>query len=95
MAGEPIYGTNSQTASSLIADSNGVAYKGRVAFFDLGNADGDIYAPSPLDELLFSVAHDAGARVHSDSWGFPEYAYTSFDQDADRFLVENPDSLVR
>ena len=62
--GEKIFKSGGYDASELIADSNGVAYAAKVAFYDLGNEDGDMFVPYDIGETLFPPAYAAGARVH-------------------------------
>ena len=50
--------------------------------------------PNDLN-LLFQPAYNAGARVHSNSWGSSVAgAYTTSSQDVDEFMWNNPDMLV-
>ena len=50
--------------------------------------------PSDLNQL-FQPAYDAGARVHSNSWGSDAAgAYTTSSQDVDQFMWNNPGMLV-
>ena len=60
-----IFRSGGYNASELIADSNGVAHAAKVAFFDLGNEDGELFVPYNVDEILFPAAYGAGARVHT------------------------------
>jgi subtilisin family serine protease len=50
----------------------------------------------PADlRLLFQQAYDAGARIHSDSWGGgPFGAYDDYAEAVDRFMWEHKDFLV-
>lgn len=50
--------------------------------------------PSDLTKL-FKEAHDAGARIHNNSWGAFTFAqYTATSLDVDRFVAEHPDMLI-
>jgi hypothetical protein len=68
----------------------------KIAFFDMeGDPDNGIVYPSPLGQNVFQPAYDAGARIHSNSWGGPFNAY--FDDDsfsADSFQYSHPDFLA-
>ena len=79
--GEPIKDSGGYDAASLIADSKGVAFNARVSFMDLGDSDGALWLPTDLETGLFQPAYDAGARIHSNSWGLAEvYEVTSYDK---------------
>ena len=50
--------------------------------------------PADLN-ILFGQAYDAGARVHSDSWGASvDGAYTSESQNVDEFVWDHPDMVI-
>lgn len=72
---------------------NGVAPNAKIAFMDLGNANGRL--TSLAAENLYLPGRSAGARIHTNSWGgyysgSPFYAGASVDS----FLYENPDQLI-
>jgi serine protease AprX len=56
---------------------------------------GGLAVPSKLSDL-FGKAYDAGARVHTNSWGkAAEFgAYDSFAQQTDEFMASHPDMLI-
>lgn len=58
--------------------------------------DGYYLQGIPLDLTeLFQSAYDAGARIHSDSWGAAvDGAYTTLAEDLDAFVWDHPDMLV-
>ncbi len=60
-------------------EHDGIAPGAKIAFFDLERArssrDSIFAVPNNIDEML-SPAYNAGARIHSNSWG----CYNSFDQ---------------
>lgn len=72
----------------------GQAPAAKIAFADLGQ-EGDnesIFPPNNLGDM-FRISKEAGARLHSNSWG----GGTSYDgnaQDVDRFMFDNQDYLV-
>lgn len=76
-------------------DADGVATGAKLAFFDIGEADNGLKVP--LLSTMFATGYqDAGARVHSASWGSPNLnSYSSFDHQADSFMsVQTRDSIV-
>ncbi len=56
---------------------------------------GGLAIPSKLSDL-YTKAYDAGARIHSNSWGKAADfgAYDSFAQQLDEFMASHPDMLV-
>ena len=58
---------------------DGMATSAQIAFFDLAYTDsfGDIVmtATPNMGSTYYQVAYDAGARIHSDSWGYDVYEY--------------------
>jgi hypothetical protein len=60
----------------------------------LTNASSAVYPPTPLN-LLFEQAREAGARIHTDSWGSSVAgAYTSHSRELDEFAWDFDDVLV-
>lgn len=57
-----------QTCGELLMDSKGVAFGGRVAFFDFGDSSSNLHGPPSLS-TIFTPFLSAGAYVHSNSWG--------------------------
>lgn len=50
--------------------------------------------PDDLNDL-FRPAHEAGAMIHTNSWGSDEYGiYDSFSEDADQYIWNNKDFLI-
>ncbi len=77
-----------------LAIANGMAPKARLFLQDLAaGATNSVYPPDDLG-LLFGRAYEAGARLHSNSWGNSDRSYSAFTQSVDRFLWEHPDFLV-
>lgn len=67
----------------------GMAYKARLAFTNLGSV-----TSSNLNSVL-TQDHNAGARVHSNSWGNDgTTAYNAWARDIDLFSFNNEDDLV-
>ena len=82
-------------------DSKGLAFGARVAFFDIGStATGALNIPANLETDLFPAAFEAGARVHSNSWGLvptggaSSVPYEFYDRDVDAFSYANPTFLA-
>lgn len=48
-------------------------------------------AAQDLRSQLFVHSYDAGAKLHSNSWGSRTPTYTSFSMDMDQFMYENDD----
>jgi hypothetical protein len=82
--------SNNPTASSY----DGMADGAKLAFFDIGDSNENLYVPSDLNTDLLAVMYAAGARVFSNSWGSSVNAYDLDAQQVDQFMVENPDALV-
>lgn len=75
-------------------DTNGMASDSKIAFFDIGNATYP-YLDTYNTYNIFRTAFDAGARVHSDSWGSDSsgsYDWSSYY--ADTFMWDNPEMLI-
>ncbi|GAB4223227.1 MAG: hypothetical protein Kow0062_22880 [Acidobacteriota bacterium] len=73
---------------------DGHAYAARIVFANVNDIDGSGSAPSNLLDYL-ALAHEDGARVHSNSWGDDgTTAYTSWSRDIDDFSWQYEDSLV-
>ena len=84
-----------QTCGQLIEDSRGVAFGAKMAFFDLGNPSGGLVTPASIENDLFPAAYNAGARVHSNSWGSSTvFNYANQDLQVDRYSYNNPDVLI-
>jgi hypothetical protein len=54
---------------------NGGAYNAKIAFFDIGDANGDLDTPSNINSDLFVPLYNAGAMVQSMSWGARSSSY--------------------
>ena len=71
---------------------DGLAYRAKIAFYDVVLPDGT-YAPPSMWNIL-QDAYDAGARSHSDSWGDDTTAYTSRAQSIDQFQWDHYEFLT-
>jgi len=65
----------------------GVAPEARLVFVDLeGPGSGEFLSiPTPYDSALLQWTWNAGARIHSGSWGIADYAYSAEDRQVDAF----------
>ena len=74
-----------------------MATSAQIAFFDLAYTDenGDIVmAATPnMDSAYYQVAYDAGARIHSDSWGYDVFEYDAETKEIDQYARDTPDFL--
>jgi hypothetical protein len=84
---------------------NGNAPGAKISFFDIGDANNNVYLPVDLDLNLFEKLYVTGARVFTNSWGEEvidrngNYApsknqYTPFARKVDTFMLRHPDALV-
>eukprot|EP00892_Ulva_mutabilis_P005337 jgi/Ulvmu1/3175/UM015_0216.1 len=94
-------GHGTHVAGILAADplsepgNRGLAYGAKLAFYDLGATSVQewISAPAGLDSRYFPVTYEAGARVHSDSWGSNAVHYDADAASVDAFSHKNQDFL--
>lgn len=88
-------GDREPTRGSTATD--GMAPHARLSFTNLGLVTGLFNAPSNLIQYL-DLAHQDGARVHTNSWGEDPITglstYTSMSVDVDTFSRQNEDDLV-
>ena len=73
--------------------ADGQAKNARIAFFDIGSSTESLTVPGNVDDL-FKPGYDAGARIHSASWGDATNTYSQQDADFDTFSYSHPDFLV-
>jgi subtilase family serine protease len=77
-----------------LATANGMAPKSRFYIQDITpGSSGYVYPPSDLG-LMFIKAYDAGARLHTNSWGGGGSSYNSMSMSADKFMWEHKDFLA-
>jgi hypothetical protein len=73
----------------------GMAYMAKLAFFDIGIAgQRNLRTPADLASGMFPYAYDAGARIHSNSWGSTDNVYTQQAFAVDEYMFDNQDFLV-
>ncbi|MDG6244516.1 MAG: S8 family serine peptidase [Methanolobus sp.] len=72
----------------------GMAPEAELVFQAVGNGSDYLSLPENLSQI-FQPAYDIGARIHTNSWGScSNGAYTTYSQQIDHFMWENPDMLV-
>jgi len=85
--------------TAALSAYNGMAYNARLIMQDIGEDDafscffGAISPPSALT-TAFQDAYNAGARVHTNSWGGQDNEYDAYAEDIDDFMWNNPDFAV-
>ena len=74
----------------------GIAPKAGLIFQAIEDNDTGEFTGIPNDlNILFSQADSAGAHLHTNSWGAATAStYTSFSQDVDEYIWNNPDFLI-
>ncbi len=78
---------------STMVKHGGHAPGAKIAFFDMGKAQSP-YINYPGLNTVFQVAYNAGAKLHSNSWGSDVNYYTQRELSLDDFLVNNVDFLA-
>ena len=74
---------------------NGAAPGAKIAFDDVGDAQGSLGGiPLDLNSDLFPHSYAAGARIHSDSWGTTDIYYDMMSMEIDEFSHTHDDYLV-
>ncbi len=80
--------------SGIYDAGDGMAPLAKLAFQDIGDSNDYLTGiPSDLNDL-FAWAYDAGARIHSDSWGTTSADYSTYAQNCDEFTWDYPDMLI-
>ena len=103
--GTHVAGTVAGAGPADVAYGNGIARGAKIFFQDIENilTDDQCFAPDgcrtrnypPTDWFnLFKPAYDAGARVHSNSWGLGPGPYNTNSRAIDAFVFSNPSFLV-
>jgi hypothetical protein len=97
-----ILGNGFNSGSDPTADSfpatcfAGIAPKANLIFQAVEDNVTGALSGVPLDlNILFGQADGAGADLHTNSWGSPTNGiYTSYSQDVDQYVWDNPDFLI-
>jgi hypothetical protein len=79
--------------SSLFSLMNGVASKSKISFYDIGLSVDHMLKLPPFEEM-FQTAYDAGARIHSNSWGSFGGIYSMMSYEVDSYVYNHDDLLV-
>jgi len=77
-----------------LRQNRGMARDAKIAFFDIADAHGNLSTPSDFHRMLFPPAYEAGARIHSNSWGINVGGYLFDDMKIDQFAYEHQDFLI-
>lgn len=71
------------------SDYDGMAPEAQLAFFDIGKTGTDALTIPSLYEVVFPAAHDAGAHLHSNSWGSLSQVCDEYCYDIDAYVHDN------
>lgn len=94
------FSQNDPAAQSEAQAFNGLAFKSKLAYFDIEGTRQNVKVPDDLYENYFSKFKDSGAHISSHSWGCRMggsrscNTYSSQALEADRFMYDNPESLI-
>ena len=81
-----------------LSEFQGILPKAKIAFIDLaGEAEiitDDLEIPLNMSKDMFGIAHDAGAYIHSNSWGSAGEVYDKYSRGFDEFAISNPFDLL-
>ena len=87
------------SSDGILARGDGIAPMAKIAFQDISTTpsktgtEGLDGLPSDLNNL-FLWAYNAGARIHSDSWGSSNSNYDTYAQQSDQFMWNHKDFLA-
>ena len=98
------YGHGTRTSCSIAGDNSaheneydtndGIAYNAKLVFQDIGRGS-SLSLPDDLYQDYFLQAYDAGAKLHSNSWGWSYWDdYSVYCQDVDAFMWDYRDFLI-
>ncbi|MBN1593844.1 MAG: S8 family serine peptidase, partial [Candidatus Coatesbacteria bacterium] len=88
-----IAGDNSANENAY-DENDGIAYNAKLVFQDIGRGS-SLSLPDDLYEDYFLQAFDAGAKLHSNSWGWSYWdEYSVYCQDSDAFMWDHKDFLI-
>ena len=74
-------------------NGDGMAPQAQIVLQDVGNSGGSLAGLAGDLTDMFRQAYDAGARIHSDSWGTTASVYDGTALDMDEFMFRNQDFL--
>jgi len=94
-----ILGDNLATPSTPTSGGHdsydGMAPNAQLIFQDVGDSAGDLTGLSNDNYLIYQQAYNAGARIHSNSWGGDtQGVYTSDCKTVDTFIFDHEDFLL-
>jgi len=96
-----VYSGNADENTAGIGTEEGTAPAAKMAFFDGGNNAGGLAFPNDIGAEMFDPAKEAGARIHTNSWGVScrgnggaGCSYLSYDLQIDDYLYDNSDFLI-
>ncbi|TFJ84083.1 hypothetical protein NSK_004556 [Nannochloropsis salina CCMP1776] len=99
----PLYGCDGGDCVGLACNPNpeealmanqGMAREAKIAFFDIADEHGNLSTPSDFHRMLFPPAYEAGARIHSNSWGINVGEYLFDAMKIDQYAYEHQDFLI-
>jgi subtilisin family serine protease len=103
VAGHGSHVAGTVAGSSLLFDNivnecgsaNGIAPDAQLVIQDIGDNEGNLagYEDITMFDDILPNAYNAGARIHSNSWGTGAL-YDAVSRDVDKYLYQNPDVLV-
>mmetsp|Transcript_4442 Transcript_4442/g.12358 ORF Transcript_4442/g.12358 Transcript_4442/m.12358 type:complete len:867 (+) Transcript_4442:1596-4196(+) len=73
---------------------DGIAYNAKLAFVDIGLDDASASLRVPGARTLMDPGRNAGAKIHSASWGSSSVTYNTMDEAIDEYLYANKDFLM-
>ena len=92
--GTHVCGTIAGKSLTTKASDNGHGEGAKIAFFDMSTDGNSISYPEPIGQNVFKPAFDAGARLHSNSWGSSLNLYQQTEVDIDSYHIEQDKFLA-
>jgi len=80
--------------SSGNSNNNGLAPDAKIAVDDISPSGSSLRIPGDLSSQMFPHSYQAGARLHSNSWGSSTSHYTSTSREMDEFMYDHDDYLI-
>ena len=95
VAGNGLQSGSVPSSQNYTASYAGVAPEASLVMQRIGDDEGGFFLPDDLGVFL-QQAYNAGARIHTNSWGFPgtSGAYTTRSEQVDTFTWQHKDMLV-
>lgn len=92
--GTHVCGTIAGASTTTSMSDNGHASGAKIAFFDMSKDGNSINYPEPVDQNVFKPAFNAGARLHSNSWGSALNVYQQNVISVDSYHLEQDQFLA-